>query len=99
MKVLHWHGDTFDLPQGATLLASTDMYENQAYSYSNNVLAFQFHIEVSSTGLERWYVGHIAELSTIDGMNLNELRQESVHLSTIVNIHLDKIIKIFLQNN
>lgn len=32
VPVLHWHGDTFDLPKGATLLASTDLYTNQAFS-------------------------------------------------------------------
>jgi len=30
--VLHWHGDTFDLPQDVTLLASTTCYDNQAFS-------------------------------------------------------------------
>lgn len=43
--VLHWHGDTFDLPQSAQLLASSAVYENQAFSLGNNVLALQFHAE------------------------------------------------------
>jgi GMP synthase (glutamine-hydrolysing) len=41
--VLHWHGDTFDLPAGATLLASTEICANQAFSWGRNALAFQFH--------------------------------------------------------
>jgi GMP synthase (glutamine-hydrolysing) len=61
--VLHWHGDTFDLPRGATRLASTAVCENQAFSLGSNALALQFHIEADAKGLERWYVGHTMELA------------------------------------
>ncbi|HEY3919689.1 MAG TPA: glutamine amidotransferase [Stellaceae bacterium] len=61
--VLHWHGDTFDLPQGATRLASTALCENQAYALGPTALALQFHIEAEARGLERWYVGHTMELA------------------------------------
>lgn len=61
--VLHWHGDTFDLPQGATRLASTAICENQAFGFGTNALALQFHIEAQAKGLERWYVGHTMELA------------------------------------
>jgi GMP synthase (glutamine-hydrolysing) len=45
MKVFHWHGDTFDLPQDAIHLAFSDGCKNQAYSYNDKVLALQFHLE------------------------------------------------------
>lgn len=63
VPVLHWHGDTFDLPQGATLLASTKVCENQAFSYGANAIAFQFHPEAQEKGFERWLVGHAVELA------------------------------------
>ena len=48
MKVFHWHGDTFDLPENAVLLASSDATKNQAYVYNEKVLALQFHLETDS---------------------------------------------------
>ena len=59
---LHWHGDTFDLPRGATLLASTEMTPNQAFSIGANALALQFHPEVDTNRIEQWLVGHAIEL-------------------------------------
>jgi GMP synthase (glutamine-hydrolysing) len=62
--VLHWHGDTFDLPREATRLASNLNYENQAFAYGRNALALQFHLEADPRQLEEWYVGHSVELAT-----------------------------------
>lgn len=51
LPVFHWHGDTFDLPAGATLLASSSMYAHQAFRFGQYVYALQFHLEVD---LETW---------------------------------------------
>jgi GMP synthase-like glutamine amidotransferase len=45
LKVFHWHGDTFDLPEKAIHLASSEGCKNQAYIYKDKVLALQFHLE------------------------------------------------------
>ncbi|HMK89352.1 MAG TPA: glutamine amidotransferase [Methylocystis sp.] len=74
--VLHWHGDTFDLPQGARRLASSDKYANQAFAIGEYALGVQFHIEVTAQGLERWYVGHACELARA-GIDVSALRAES----------------------
>lgn len=55
-KVMQWHGDTFDLPQGATLLASSDQYPNQIFSYKDFALGFQPHIEVTDKIVADWLV-------------------------------------------
>jgi GMP synthase (glutamine-hydrolysing) len=61
--VLHWHGDTFDLPQHATLLASTGITPNQAFAIGSKVLGLQFHLEAEASGFERWLIGHAGELA------------------------------------
>jgi GMP synthase (glutamine-hydrolysing) len=50
--VFHWHGDTFDLPQHAQLVASTHVCKQQAYLIGNQVLGLQFHLEMNETILE-----------------------------------------------
>lgn len=56
-KVFHWHGDTFALPLGAALLASSELYKNQAFRYGDNVYGFQFHLEVTKDMLTEWFEG------------------------------------------
>jgi GMP synthase (glutamine-hydrolysing) len=46
VPILHWHGDTFDLPQGVDLLASSPVYAHQAFNRGPNILALQFHAEM-----------------------------------------------------
>lgn len=73
---LHWHGDTFDLPQGAELLASTGRCRNQAFSLGPRVIAFQFHPEADTARIEQWLVGHTAELNAA-GIDIPGLRRDA----------------------
>ncbi|MFB6318294.1 type 1 glutamine amidotransferase [Saccharicrinis sp. FJH54] len=50
--VFHWHGETYDLPAGAELLASSAACENQIFTYNKNVIAFQCHLEMDETALK-----------------------------------------------
>ncbi|MGH6980904.1 MAG: glutamine amidotransferase [Stellaceae bacterium] len=75
--VLHWHGDTFDLPDGAVLLASTALYRNQAFVLGRHALALQCHLEATTPGLERWYIGHAAEIASVAGVDVASLRAQA----------------------
>ena len=75
--VLHWHGDTFDLPEGAVPLAGTPGCANQAFSRGEKVLALQFHVEAVGRALESWFVGHAADIAHTPGVNVPELRTQT----------------------
>ncbi|HXJ19687.1 MAG TPA: gamma-glutamyl-gamma-aminobutyrate hydrolase family protein [Polyangia bacterium] len=53
-QVLHWHGDTFDLPIGAVLLASTPVCQNQAFRLGKRQLGLQFHCELEAQTIAVW---------------------------------------------
>lgn len=53
-KVFHWHGETFDIPEGAVRLAGSELFPNQAFRYGKNAYAFQFHIEVTKEMIYDW---------------------------------------------
>mgnify|MGYP001095674039 FL=1 len=54
----HWHGDTFDLPEGAVHLAYSDATRNQAFAWGDRLLGLQFHLETTpecmKTMTEAW---------------------------------------------
>ncbi len=74
--VLHWHGDTFALPAGARLLASTAITPHQAFACGDHALALQCHPEFDPTRLEAWLVGHAVELRQ-HGIDLDALRADT----------------------
>jgi GMP synthase-like glutamine amidotransferase len=53
LVTLQWHGDTFDLPEGAVRLARSPAYENQAFRFEN-AYGVQFHLEVSPEMAREW---------------------------------------------
>jgi GMP synthase (glutamine-hydrolysing) len=79
--VLHWHGDTFDLPDGAVHLASTTVCRNQAFSIGTHALALQFHGEAAGLALESWFVGHACEIGATPGLSVPQLRADTARHS------------------
>lgn len=76
IPVLHWHGETFAIPETAEHLAQTTICKNQAFQIDRHTLGLQFHPEVTANGLESWYIGHTLELSQA-GIDINSLRRMS----------------------
>lgn len=77
-EILHWHGDTFDLPTGAVLLASSPQYPHQAFSWGKNALGVQFHPEVTPKGMERWFIGHACEIGATPRLTVPQLRDDTL---------------------
>lgn len=69
--VFQWHGDTFDLPPAATLLASSAQCRHQAFRFGDSAYGLQFHIEVTAAIVTQWLdeshnCGELAGLDYID---------------------------------
>jgi GMP synthase (glutamine-hydrolysing) len=84
--VLHWHGDTFELPAGATHLASTPSYDNQAFAWGTRGLALQCHAEVTARGLERWFLSHAHEIDHTPGVSVGQLRKDTQHYAPLLQV-------------
>lgn len=64
LPVLHWHGDTMDLPAGATLLASCDRYPVQAFRVGGSAWGLQFHLEVDKAAVDAFAAAFPGEAAT-----------------------------------
>jgi GMP synthase (glutamine-hydrolysing) len=66
-KIFQWHGDTFDIPPGASLLASSPECPNQAFRHGERTYALQFHLEVDEPLVKRWLKTpvHVRELDNL----------------------------------
>ncbi len=97
MPVLHWHGDTFDLPAGAALLASTTLCVNQAFSWGDAALAMQFHLEAAAARLEQWFIGHACEISAAR-LSVTQLRADTARFAARLEHHARRIFAAWLES-
>ena len=63
-EVFHWHGDTFDTPQNAINLFSSELTPNQGFIYDERVIALQFHLEVGEKEIKGFVENGENELIT-----------------------------------
>ncbi len=100
--VLHWHGDTFDLPEGAKLLASSEATKHQAYSIGDKVLALQFHLEATPATARGMYNVLKDELEELQGQEYvmpgKEILKREVFFHD-TNALLEAILDQFVNNN
>ena len=84
-KIFQWHGDSFAIPEGAVALASASTCTNQAFRYGDRVYAFQFHMEVDESLIDRWLRAPIF-LEEIQGSG-GKFDLERIRVETRENIH------------
>jgi GMP synthase (glutamine-hydrolysing) len=81
--VFHWHGETFDLPPGAELLASSNLCRNQAFRAGEHVYGLQFHLEVTPEMIADWCAqdencGDVRELEAAIDPSFNAARMAAL---------------------
>jgi GMP synthase (glutamine-hydrolysing) len=84
LTVFHWHGDTFTLPGGAVLIASSEACENQGFLWNGRVAALQFHMETTAVSMEALIknCGHeLVEAPFIQ--SAGEMRNGTLHINAI----------------
>lgn len=94
--VLHWHADTYELPRGATRLASSTMYVEQAYSIGSSVLALQFHLEAGGPEFEEWIDGSGDELA-LAGVDAASLRRHAAEQVPAMAAAADRVLSRWLR--
>lgn len=75
-KVFQWHGDTFDLPDGAVNLASSDLFPHQAFCLNENAHAIQFHLEVDETMVLDWVWEYREEIKS-EGIDFQKIYKDT----------------------
>jgi GMP synthase (glutamine-hydrolysing) len=80
VKVFQWHGETFDVPEGAVRVATSRLYPNQAFRFGENAYAFQFHIEVREETIYEWLKDEPVDMTALKrdtGQFFNEYQQRA----------------------
>ncbi|MET0120665.1 MAG: hypothetical protein ABW124_06445, partial [Candidatus Thiodiazotropha sp. 6PLUC9] len=96
IPVLHWHGDTFDLPDGATLLVGNENYPHQAFSLGRNILGLQFHPEIDISHIEQWLIGHCFEMNAAE-IDPVALRHRSHEVQGVVEPAARQLLEVWLE--
>jgi GMP synthase (glutamine-hydrolysing) len=75
-QVFQWHEDTFDLPDGAELLAAGDQVQVQAFRMGRNAWGVQFHFEIDAEGVDAWLRAAAPSLERVWNRTAEEVRDE-----------------------
>lgn len=93
-NVLHWHGDTFELPKGATHLARSSTCKNQAFIVDDRILGLQFHLEMQPNDVSRL----IEHSSMPTGSHVQSPEKiENSDLFDQANRHFNSVITHFME--
>jgi GMP synthase (glutamine-hydrolysing) len=76
-RVFHWHEDTFELPEGATVLATGDDVHLQAFRIGGHAWGVQFHLEIDPDELEIWLRAAGEDVVRDWGRTTADLREEA----------------------
>lgn len=98
-RVFHWHDDTFDLPTGAALLATSADTRNQAFRYGNRAYGLQYHIELDEPLFRAWLQEAMdrVESDRIDSAVFTISEQERRQRFSIYHEHSHILLKNFLK--
>ncbi len=99
VEVFHWHGDTFNLPNGAVHIAESSVCKNQAFVFNNRVVGLQFHFEVTMNSIKEMLNNGSEEL--IPGKYIHSAKEiiEKSYLTERNNELMFKLLERLINDN
>ena len=103
--VFHLHGDGFEIPDEAKLLASSEAHREQAFLYKDKVLALQFHLEMNQASIETLFKVCPEEFEANEFeylQSMNEIEQGNLNIDFCKKFLfklLDSLVKEALKNS
>lgn len=98
-EVFHWHGDTFALPEGATLIASSAACTNQVYVIAEQIYAFQFHLETTRASAIALIENCAEDLDNSTYVQTAEEILRDTEKFTAINQTMSRVLEKILQQN
>lgn len=95
MKVLQWHGDTFDIPEGATHIATAPLCKNQAFS-KGNTHGLQFHVEATPTMVATWVERDAKWAHTDFDLDEERIMKDAEELAPVIKKQCYQLLDNFL---
>lgn len=95
-RVMQWHGDTFDLPENAVLLASSPLYSNQVFQVGQRSIGFQCHVEVDRKTVRSWLVSEAYDAES-GNLDIRQLQNETDYWADIMRGQTEKFFHDWLE--
>ncbi len=97
IPVFQWHGETFEIPENGILLASSQLYPNQAVKVGSRAYGIQFHLEVTRDMVSEWVENSREELIR-DGFDPEIIERETDINIAIMEYWMRRFWKNFLED-
>jgi GMP synthase-like glutamine amidotransferase len=96
-EAFHWHGDTFDLPDGTDWLVESKACKHQAFSFGRHVLGLQFHLEVEQKNIELLIDNCGNELHNASFIQSAELMLQTTHTHKDIRTYMNSLLDQFTE--
>jgi len=98
LPVFQWHGDTFDVPLGSALLATSELCTNQAFRHGRAAYGLQFHLEVTPQMVGKWVSQYRDELDEVLGVRMGgRLVKDANLMEWLIGRQADLLFSNFLE--
>lgn len=99
VDVFHWHGETFDIPDGAIRIAKSAICQNQGFVFNDRIIGFQFHLESTPESVEKLIENCSHEIVDAPYIQSAQMMLETPYKFQIINEIMGKVLVYFDQQS